>query len=262
MAQTDDQTSGKKQNTRRAQKAYKNLTFLNSSHARSLRILSEYVEPEHRFEEAGLKHTVVFFGSARTRTEARENTLDNGQFYKAAEEFAFQLAQWSKELQQDDSFLICSGGGPGIMQAANQGAHRAGKESIGLNISLPFEQGANPFVSERFNFEFHYFFMRKLWFLYHAKALVVFPGGFGTMDELFETLTLMQTHKLHKGMPVMLYDRKFWQGLIDFKQMVSYGLISADDLNLFHYFDSPEEGMAYLKPRLLETIAAFTSESS
>lgn len=255
----------------RAPKAYKNADFLSSSSARSLRILAEYIEPLKRFEETGLKHTVVFFGSARAKAgnPGAEKPTDNmsldssgcelSKYYDAAEEFAFQLASWSGELEKKgDGFIICSGGGPGIMEAANRGASRAKAPSIGLNISIPFEQAPNDYISPHLNFEFHYFFMRKLWFLYHAKALIVFPGGFGTFDELFETLTLVQTQKLKKyNMPILLYDRSFWEQVINFKKLAEFKVISPEDLNLFHFFSSPAEGLEILKPRLEELIRNF-----
>ena len=245
---------------KRAPKAYKDIPFLKSREARPLRILAEYLEPEKRFEEGNIRHTVVFFGSARVRPD-KEDSYNTKKFYWAAEEFAFKLSQWSKELEKEikgHGFAICSGGGPGIMEAANRGAKRANATSIGLNISLPHEQQPNDYISPKMNFEFHYFFMRKLWFLYHAKALVAFPGGFGTMDELFETLTLMQTHKLEKfNIPVLLFDRKYWNSLINFQMLVDYGLIAAGDLNLFHFFDTVDEGLDYLKPRLEKMITDF-----
>ncbi len=246
----------------RAPKAYKNTAFLKSSEARSIRILSEYLEPKERFDKENIKHTVVFFGSARVRPEGQDGPCDSSKYYRSAEEFAFRLASWSKELQKEgETFYICSGGGPGIMEAANKGAKRADADSIGLNISIPFEQNPNAFISPRLNFEFHYFFMRKLWFLYHAKALIVFPGGFGTMDELFETLTLIQTRKLKKhNMTILLYDKSFWEELIDFQKLVDCGLISAGDLDLFHYFNSPDEGMDFLKPRLESMIKNFADQ--
>lgn len=246
---------------KRAPKAYKDLNFLNSREARPLRILAEYLEPEKRFREASIKHTVVFFGSARIRPDSHD-AKNTSRYYWAAEELAFQLASWSKELEKDkDGFHICSGGGPGVMEAANRGAQRAGADTIGLNISIPFEQEPNNFISEHLNFEFHYFFMRKLWFLYHAKALIIFPGGFGTLDETFETLTLIQTHKLEKfSIPVLLYDREFWQKLINLPLLVEYGLISPEDIKLFNYFDSPEEGMNILKPRMLQMISDYNHQ--
>lgn len=239
----------------KALKAYKNLEFLNAHEARTIRILAEYLEPEMRFEQCNVLHTVVFFGSSRIRPEDPKT----GEYYWAAEEFAYQLSLWSKELEQrGNSFFICTGGGPGIMEAANRGASRAKLKTIGLNISLPFEQHPNQYVTPELNFEFHYFFMRKLWFLYHAKAIVVFPGGFGTLDELFETLTLVQTEKLEKrNIPILLYDKAYWDDLIHFEKFIEYGLISPEDLDLIYFFSSPEDGMNIIKPKLLQLINDF-----
>jgi uncharacterized protein (TIGR00730 family) len=240
---------------KRAPKAYKNAEFLSSRDARTLRILSEYLEPEKRFLEENIKHTVVFFGSARIDPQ-KKCPLNTSEYYWAAEELAFKLASFSKELEKKgDGFSICTGGGPGVMEAANRGAHRAKARTIGLNISLPHEQEPNEYISPKLNFEFHYFYMRKLWFLYHAKALVVFPGGFGTLDELFETLTLTQTQKIEKyKIPVLLYDKDYWQDLINFQKLVDYHFIAPEDVNLIHFFSTPEEGLKYLKPRLTESI--------
>ncbi len=240
---------------RKAPKAYKNPEFLSSHEARTIRIVSEYLYPETRFREMHVNHTVVFFGSARVGET--ENDYLTGKYYWAAEEFAYRLAKFGKELGDNGKgFYICTGGGPGIMEAANRGAHRANAKTIGLNISLPYEQMPNRFISPSLNFEFHYFFMRKLWFLYHAKALVVFPGGFGTLDELFETLTLIQTRKLEKRhIPILLYDREFWDSVVNFKRLAEKNFIDAEDLRLFHYFDDPEEGFKYLKPRIEKLIS-------
>jgi uncharacterized protein (TIGR00730 family) len=234
----------------KAMKAYLNFDFLKSREARTIRITSEYLEPEKRFEEMNIVHTVVFFGSARTSSNKKNK--QESKYYWAAEEFAYKLAEWSKELEKKgDSFYIATGGGPGIMEAANRGAKRAGSNTIGLNISLPYEQNPNKYITPELKFEFHYFFMRKLWFLYHAKALVVFPGGFGTLDELFETLTLLQTRKIEKGnFPILLYDKEFWEDLINFQKLVDYKLISPEDLDLFHYFNDLDEGLNFLKPKL------------
>ena len=237
-------------------KAYDNPYFMHSREARVLRILAEYIEPEKRFNDLSVFHTVVFFGSARIKKNAKENSKAS-RYYKAAYDFAYKLAQYSNELEKEhgNGFYICTGGGPGIMEAANRGASDADKMTIGLNISLPFEQEPNTYISSELNFEFHYFFMRKLWFLYHAKAIVIFPGGFGTLDELFETLTLIQTKKLEKfDIPVMLYDKKFWDELINFKKLVKLNLIAPEDMDLIHFFNSPDEGMEFIKPRLKEII--------
>ena len=237
----------------RPKAAYLNEEFLKSREARTLRIMSEYLEPEKRFEETEMKHTVVFFGSARIKDDINDNF---SKYYRAAEEFAYRLGLWSRELtEKEQGFYIVTGGGGGIMEAANRGAERAGVRTIGLNISLPFEQNPNKYITPELNFKFHYFFMRKLWFLYHAKAIVVFPGGYGTLDELFETLTLIQTKKIEKGkIPILLYDREFWDELINFNKLKECGLISPEDLDLFHYFLDIDEGLNYLKPRLKELI--------
>ncbi len=246
---------------KRAQKAYKNMKFITSGKGRILRIMAEFVEPKSRFEIQGINHTVVFFGSARVKPGLKNGDLDGGKCYHDAEELAFRLGTWSKEFEkqiQNLGFAICTGGGPGIMEAANQGAIRAKCRSMGLNISLPHEQQPNDFLSPHLNFEFHYFFMRKLWFLYHAKALVVFPGGFGTMDELFETLTLVQTKKLRKEhFPILMYDPGFWKEVLNFPKLVKCGLIAKEDVDLIHFFSSPDEGMDYLKPRLEQIIKDF-----
>ncbi len=238
----------------KALKAYKNSDFLQSREARTVRILCEYLEPEKRLEEMNIRHTVVFFGSARVRPENNGDAfLDK--CYWAAEEFAYRLAEWSKTLPSEIDFTICTGGGPGIMEAANRGAARAGERNIGFNISLPFEQHPNEYMSPELNFEFHYFFMRKLWFLYHAKALIVFPGGFGTLDELFEVLTLKQTRKLEKHtVPVLLYNREYWNDVINFQKLVDMKLILPEDIEMLHFFDTPEEGFEYLKNRLIHLI--------
>ncbi len=239
------------------EKAYKNLEFLNSREARAIRILSEYIEPEKRFREFDIKHTVVFFGSARIKDDSENEFLKEA--YWTAEELSYLLSTWSQELcRETEGFTVCTGGGPGIMEAANRGADRAGSKTIGLNISLPFEQGSNPYVSEELGFEFHYFFMRKLWFLYQAKALIVFPGGFGTMDELFEALTLKQTGKIEKpDFQILLYNESFWRDLVDFDKLSDLGLISPEDLDLFHFFNSASEGFEYVKPHIEEVIRNF-----
>ncbi len=230
--------------------AYENEEFLHSREARPLRILSEYLDAEKRFNRMNVMHTVVFFGSART--------APGSPWYSAAEEFAFRLTALSREIEKvsGHGFYICTGGGPGIMEAANRGASRGGAETIGLNIELPFEQGSNPYITDDLNFQFNYFFMRKYWFLYHAKAVVVFPGGFGTLDELFETLTLAQTHKLlKKDLPVLLYDESFWKRLVNFDTLVEEGLISPEDLGLVRFFQDPEEGIELIRPGLTKLIS-------
>ena len=256
-------------------KAYRNQDFLNSSDARVIRIMSEYLEVASRLERFDIKDTVVFYGSARLlpRTDAKsrkdaleakakqgnadeelrkqlvdaERALHMSRYYEDARSLAYQLSNWAKDLEEDKRFIVCSGGGPGIMEAANRGAAEAGCPTIGMNISLPFEQEPNSFISENLAFEFHYFFMRKFWFVYLAKALVVFPGGFGTFDELFELLTLRQTQKVKKPLCVVIYGKEFWDKAVDFEHLVDWGVISAEDLDLFHIVDEVEEAFITLR---------------
>ena len=259
--------------------AYLNAEFLQSDDARPLRILSEYIEPHRRFTLERIKDTVVFFGSARIKSRAEtkrevqmlrvrgratsklrasrdeikraEKALEWAKYYEDARTLARLLTEWTSGLDTEMyRFVVCSGGGPGIMEAANRGAHEAGGKSIGLNIKLPFEQGPNPFVSERLHFEFHYFFMRKFWFAYLAKALVVFPGGFGTLDEVFEILTLMQTQKLSKEVKVILYGSGYWDQILRFQPLVEWGAIHPDDLKLMVKVDTPRKAFAVLREHL------------
>ena len=236
-------------------KAYNDYDFINSKDGRTIRILSEYIQPEAKFKKNDINHTVVFFGSARINPD--NNEFGTAEYYNIARKFSFELAKYSEELKKEtgDTFYICTGGGPGVMEAANRGASDAGVKTIGLNISLPFEQHPNPYITEGLDFEFHYFFMRKLWLVYHAKSIIVFPGGFGTFDELFETLTLIQTKKMAKQIPVLLYDSAYWKDLINFQKLVDTGMISAEDLELFHFFDDVEKGLEFIKPRLKDLIA-------
>jgi uncharacterized protein (TIGR00730 family) len=213
--------------------AYRNQEFLDTPDARALRILSEYLYPLSHFRKEKISDTIVFFGSART--------FENGAFgryYNDARALARRVTEWSNGLHENSRrFVVCSGGGPGIMEAANRGARDAGGKTIGLNIGLPFEQRPNPFITPSLGFEFHYFFMRKFWFAYMAKALVVFPGGFGTLDELTEILTLVQTQKLEKKMVVILYGSPFWKEILNFDALLRYDMISEQDLNLFQFAD-------------------------
>src|ERR1700685_1752980 len=228
--------------------AYLNETFLESPDARGLRILSEYLEPLSHFRDENIQDTIVFFGSARI---SEEGPL--GRYYNDARTLARLVTEWSSKLESaSHRFVICSGGGPGIMEAANRGAADAGGKTIGLNIGLPFEQMPNPFITPELSFEFHYFFMRKFWFAYLAKALVVFPGGFGTLDELTEILTLAQTQKLEKKMTVILYGSAYWKEIVNFDALVKYGTISAADLELFHFADTPDAAMRILQEALAE----------
>jgi uncharacterized protein (TIGR00730 family) len=226
--------------------AYKNDRFVDSPAGRSIRILSEYLEPLDRFRRERIRDTVVFFGSARVQEQG-----PLARYYHEARELARQITDWSNSLPSNARrFVVCTGGGPGIMEAANRGAHDAGGKTIGLNIGLPFEQNPNPFITPELSFEFHYFFMRKFWFAYMAKALVVFPGGFGTLDELSELLTLTQTRKLEKKIVILLYGSDFWKDVLNFDAMVKHGVISPEDLNLFQLADSPEQAMELLKDGL------------
>jgi uncharacterized protein (TIGR00730 family) len=234
--------------------AYKNPRFLKSSEARAVRILSEYYYPLGQFRREKLHDTIVFFGSARIYSETRGKGGRRhplAKYYDEARALSHAVTKWSDALSGTERrFVVTTGGGPGIMEAANRGACDAGGRSMGLNIALPFEQIPNPYISRSLNFEFHYFFMRKFWFAYLAKALVVFPGGFGTFDELFELLTLAQTRKLDKELVIILYGSKFWKEMINFKAMERYGVISPGDLKLFHFADSTEDAMMVLREGL------------
>ncbi|MFZ5894715.1 MAG: TIGR00730 family Rossman fold protein [Myxococcota bacterium] len=225
--------------------AYRNGGFLDSDDGRPLRILAEYLEPLYRFKREQIHDTVVFFGSARLREEG-----PLGCYYAEARELARRLTQWSQTLPGCCRFVVCSGGGGGIMEAANRGAADAGGRTIGLNIGLPHEQRPNPFISPGLSLEFHYFFMRKLWFSHLARALIVFPGGFGTLDEMMEVLTLCQTRKLDRDIPVLLYGPSYWREVINFDALVRHGMIDASDLELFRFVDSPDAAFALLKEKL------------
>ncbi len=234
--------------------AYHNPGFLESSEARTVRLVSEYLYPLGRFRREKIHDTVVFFGSARITSES--TILDGkrhplARYYDEARELARLVTEWSDGLPEDSRrFVVTTGGGPGIMEAANRGAHDAGGKTVGLNIALPFEQMPNPYISDELNFEFHYFFMRKFWFAYLAKALVVFPGGFGTMDELFELMTLAQTRKLDKEVIILLYGSEFWHEILDFDALARYQLISPEDLHLIQFADDPDQAMSILRDGL------------
>src|SRR5690242_5222600 len=249
--------------------AYLYPEFLESAEARPIRILSEYLEPLGRFKQQRIQDTVVFFGSARVdsreRAERALQTLrargvrNADEHYqqelrksRKARELARLLASWTQSLQSENHrFVVTSGGGPGIMEAANRGAREGGGKTIGLNIRLPFEQGANPYITDGLHFEFHYFFMRKFWFAYLAKALVIFPGGFGTCDELFEILTLVQTDKLSKQIQVILYGSQYWDQVLQLGPMAEWGAIAEKDLELLNYFDTPSDAFEYLRDHLI-----------
>src|SRR5436190_9976408 len=259
--------------------AYLYPEFLESAEARPIRILSEYLEPLRRFKQQKIQDTVVFFGSARVDSRERaeralatlrargirvgdedyqaelkktRKALEWARYYEEARELARLLTTWSRTLPSEHHrFVVTSGGGPGIMEAANRGAREAGGKTIGLNIRLPFEQGANPYITDGLHFEFHYFFMRKFWFAYLAKALVIFPGGFGTCDELFEVLTLAQTQKLSKKIEVILYGREYWDAVLNVKPMAEWGAIAEKDVELLHYADTPADAFDLLRTHLL-----------
>ncbi len=224
--------------------AYHDPRFIDSEEGRPVRIVSEYLAPLRAFTAAGISATVVFFGSARARAGG---VL--GRYYEEAQELARLVTQWSRECA-GGRLIVCSGGGPGIMEAANRGAARAGGRSVGLNIGLPEEQRPNPYLTPELTFEFHYFFMRKLWFAHLAHALVAFPGGFGTLDELFEVLTLAQTRKLDRSIPVLLYGAAYWKEVVNFEALVRHGTIAAADLKLFEFVDEPAKAFEKLKSRI------------
>ena len=258
--------------------AYADPAFLESEEARPIRILAEYLEPLRRFKAQNIQDTVVFFGSARIRSRADAElaleqlragssrasaeldalvqrgtkALEWSRYYEDARELARLLTEWTLTLDSAHlRFVVTSGGGPGIMEAANRGAKEAGGKTIGLNIRLPFEQGANSYITEGLHFEFHYFFMRKFWFAYLAKALVVFPGGFGTLDELFELLTLMQTEKLQKQIQIILYGTDYWNQVLHLEPLAEWGAIAPTDLALLQPADTPEEAFTLLKEHLI-----------
>jgi uncharacterized protein (TIGR00730 family) len=272
-------TDKKDRQPNRAPLAYENQKFLNGPDGRILRVLAEYQEPLSRFRRERIQDTIVFFGSARfhSRSQAEQELqlldkpgsatpappeeqqrirrakadVEMAAYYEDARRLAFLITEWTKSINQPrHRFVICTGGGPGIMEAANLGAAEAGGKTIGLNINLPFEQMPNPYITPALNFEFHYFFMRKLWFAYLAKALVIFPGGFGTFDELFEILTLAQTDKLAKRICIVIYGKPYWDRVINFQALVDAGTISPDDLDLFHFADTPEDAFSHLREEL------------
>ena len=259
------------------EKAYKNQSFLTSPQARPIRIICEYLEPLVRFQMLGVEDTIVFFGSARTlppdvaaealkaveaedaasddhpaRLARARRDVDMSRYYDDARQLAFRLTQWAQSVHSNDGnrFAVCSGGGPGIMEAVNRGATEAGGPSIGLNISLPMEQQPNAYQTRELSFEFHYFFIRKFWFTCPARALVAFPGGFGTMDELFELLTLRQTGKAGLDIPIVVYGTEYWNRIVNFEAMVDAGVISPEDLDLIRYFDDVDAAFEFLKGEL------------
>jgi uncharacterized protein (TIGR00730 family) len=250
-------------------KAYNSLAFMGSRDARPLRMLAEYLHPEARFDGMRISDTIVFFGSARIPSREKalavleaarerggdvakaERDVELSRYYEECRELARRITEWSKGLEEKRRrFVVCTGGGPGIMEAANRGASEARGINVGLGISLPFEQHGNEWITRQLRFEFHYFFMRKFWFVYLAKALVAFPGGFGTLDEFFEVMTLLQTGKLRKRLPIVLYGTGYWDAVVDLEALVRFGTIDAADLNLFHKTDSVDEAFDYITREL------------
>ena len=264
----------KKVSTENKDRFYYNKEFLGSPEGRSVRLLSEYYGPFQRFKRNNVQDTIVFFGSARLKSEkdaktalakapiniskkkkkVLETDLEMSHYYEAARQLSFKMTKWSKGLKyKKKRFIITSGGGPGIMEAANRGATEAKGLAIGLSISLPFEQSGNEWISDDLEINFHYFFMRKFWFLYLAKAIVVWPGGVGTLDEVMEALTLIQTKKLRKQIPIVLFDSNFWNNVINWDFLVDKGVISKSDLDLFHISDSVDDAYKYLTKKIRST---------
>ena len=266
----------------KAKKAYDNSEFIHSAEGREIRLISEYQYPNLKLSRKGVKGTIIFFGSARVPSREKfdeelyklkselhsiENPAEKRQieaqikihkskekiieFYDDARILAKKLAEWISTLPKNNRYLICTGGGPGIMEAANRGAYEAGSPTIGLNISLPFEQNPNIYITPYYNFEFHYFFMRKFWFVSLSQAIVVFPGGFGTLDELMEVLTLTQTKKISRPLKILLYNESFWRKLINFEYLIELGFINKEDMDLFTFVNTPDEAFDILKKSLI-----------
>ncbi len=258
------------QGTEKLTKIYLDEVFLESRDGRPLRILAEHLGPQARFEKLGITDTVVFMGSARIVSreaaaarlaEARagqgdlksaEAAFEMSRYYEAARQLAFKVTEWSKTLDHPRRrFVVCTGGGPGIMEAANRGASEARGLNVGLNIALPNEQSGNPYITRNLSIHFNYFFMRKFWFIYLAKALVMFPGGFGTMDELFEALTLVQTGRLQKPLPIVLFGGAFWDRVMDLAGMAEAGTIDLRDLDLLYRTDDVDDAFEFLTGELI-----------
>ncbi len=241
---------------------YNDLNFCESTDARPLRILSEYIGPVKRLSQFNIQHTIVFFGSARIiSNEKLKEAAPNNRFlqapkatlaatyYEKAHQLAYKITQWTLKISEDLRPYLITGGGPGIMEAGNRGAKEAGGISLGMSISLPNEQNLNDYCDPSASMHFHYFFMRKLWLLFKTRAFIAFPGGIGTLDEIFEILTLMQTQKVRK-FPIILFGSDFWKSLINFQLLIDWGLINKEDLNLFKFFDDVDEASMYLKNML------------
>lgn len=281
MSEIKQKTTKIKKNNGKPLKSYDNKEFIHSGNGRLIRILSEYLYPEQRFKKFNINRTIIFFGSARIKPKDKvlkeiseiENKLsansseiikeklitelnfltkklEMSRYYEESFELSYKLSKWSETLPVKKKFFICTGGGPGIMEAANKGANSAGAKTIGLNISLPLEQDPNPYISPELNFEFHYFFMRKFWLVYPAIALIVFPGGFGTINELMEVLTLRQTEKFKKPRLILLYSEEYWKKIVNFDALVEYGMISKEDTKLFFTANTPDEALNILQNNL------------
>jgi len=274
---------GKRPKPQHAPKApHENPEFMSSTPARPIRILAEYIYPLAQLKKEGIGDTIVMFGSARIHSREEslahyhhlkhqrtgrfssahlkqhhaavrdaKSALEMSRYYEECRQLAHKITTWSLSLgPRPRRFVICSGGGPGIMEAANRGAYEAGGKSIGLSIELPHEQFANPYISPELSFNFHYFFMRKLWFAQIAKALIVFPGGFGTMDELWEMMTLSQTGKMPKNTLILIYGRKYWQDILNLKSMVRWGTINQSEYHLLQFADTVDEAFEVIRSGL------------
>jgi uncharacterized protein (TIGR00730 family) len=240
--------------------SYEELDFINSKEGRIFRVLAEYQYPNQKFKEEGIDNMIVFFGSARApspqeatllaKNNPKNPLLKMTPYYEAAEQLSYKLGKWIVNNKSKNKYAICSGGGPGIMTAANKGAFESGAKSIGLNIDLPFEKNSNPYITKGLNFNFKYFFLRKFMFAYRSEALVIMPGGFGTLDELFEILTLIQTKKIERDFPIVIFGEHFWNELINTEVLKDYGVISNDDLNHIFVTDSVTDAFEHITGRL------------
>jgi uncharacterized protein (TIGR00730 family) len=219
--------------------AFHNEKFIKSKHGRPIRIMSELLASKAIIDDNDIDKTIVIFGSARTKTRDK--------YYKATRELAFKLGQLTRN--KSEKYAICTGGGPGIMEAGNRGAKEAGAPSLGFCIELPFEQSTNKYVDKNLEIQFHYFFLRKFWFLSRSAAIIVFPGGFGTLDELFEALTMLQNEKTER-VPVVLFGTEFWNSLVNWQKLVDEGFIDASDMNFIKFSDDVDEVFRYIKRKL------------
>ncbi len=236
-----------KQKFMEKQRLYYDKKFLGSMSGRPIRILSEYLFPLESFNKHQIDSTIVFFGSARIENK---NDTPINKYYSKAKNLSYKITKWNLDKFDGKKFVVASGAGPGIMEAANQGAYEAKGKTVGLGISLPFEQTNNKWITKGLNFVFHYFFMRKFWFIYKTKGIVVWPGGVGTLDEFFDIITLIQTKKITRNIPIILFGKDFWDGLIDWDRLIENKVISKSDLDLFVIINSVEEAFEYLKQNM------------